>query len=345
MATISNIQCPWKKFYKQAVKCMKSLHIETCKPQIKIARFMYAVKHNFASTTMDLTKDSKKSTKQLQGSKSVMFKIMAQNPSSSTSYSDTDSAYSTEADTDSTYSTEVEINYTEHLPRPPCISKPTKQHLKTHPVPSPRSSKSQQTTKCNQGTRPSCIPIPTKSISKPSHPNTSTHLPKPSTSTRPNTQTTAKQPTVPAPETSTASTYQQHKRKTPLLPTPPAPARQFYNSNHYKQHFAGPSAVNNRNSTFSRPATVISRPPPRNNYRFHQNSYISRPHTPEINTQQPPLLPRPSYQCQNIMTGPYPQHQQTQGHFFTRPYQQQQPHGHFPQPVYNIHISLPYYTT
>ena len=164
--------------------------------------------------------------------------------------------------------------------------------------------------------------------------------PKPGTSTRSNTQTTVKQPT----RTPAASTYQQHKRKTPLLPTPPAPARQFYNSNHYKQHFAGPSAVNNRNSTFSRPSTVISRPPPRNTYRFHQNSYISRPHTPEFNTQRPPLLPRPSYQCQNIMTGPYQQHQQTQGHFFTRPYQQQQPHGHFPQPVYNIHISLPYYT-
>ena len=120
MATISNIQCPWKKFYKQAVKYMKSLHIETCEPQMKIARFMYAVKHNFASTTMDLTKDSKKSTKQLQGSKSIMFKIMAQNPSSSTSHSDTDSAYSTE----------VEINYTEHLPRPPCISKTNKTTLK-----------------------------------------------------------------------------------------------------------------------------------------------------------------------------------------------------------------------
>ena len=171
------------------------------------------------------------------------------------------------------------------------------------------------------------------------------NLPKPSASTRPNTQTTAKRLTVPAPKTSTASTYQQHKRKTPLLPTPPASARQFYNSNHYKQHFAGPSAVNNRNSTFSRPSTVISRPPPRNNYRFHQTSYIPRPHTPEFNTQQPPLLPRPPYQRQNIMTGPYQQHQQTQGHFFTRPYQQQQPHGHFPQPVYNIHISLPYYTT
>ena len=62
---------------------------------------MYAVKHNFASTTMNLTKDCKKSTKQLQGSKKS--KIMAQDTSNS--------------DTDSTYNTESESNYTEHLPR------------------------------------------------------------------------------------------------------------------------------------------------------------------------------------------------------------------------------------
>ena len=272
MATISNIQCPWKKFYKQAVKCIKSLHIETCEPQIKIARFMYAMKHNFASTTTDLTKDSKKSTKQLQGSKSVMFNIMPQNPSSSTPYSDTDSAYSTEA----------EINSTEHLPRPSRISKPTKQHLKTRPVPSPRSSKSQQTTKCNQGTRPSYIPIPMKSVSKPSHPNTSTHLPKPSASTRPNTQTTAKQLTVPAPETSTASTYHQRTRKT-LLPTPPAPVRNFNYRNHYKQHIPGPPPRYSTYPTFSGPA----------NYRYyrshqqhpHQQHHISRPHTARFNNQ------------------------------------------------------------
>ena len=297
--------------------------METCKPQMKIARFMYAVKHNFASTTMDLTKDSKKSTKQLQGNKSVTFKITEQNPSSSTLYSDTDSAYSTEA----------EINYTENLPRPPCISKPTKQHLKTHPVPSPRSSKSQQiNTKCIQGTKPSRIPVPNhaKSDSKTSHTSTSMHQPKLCTSTRSHRENTVKQPT-PAPRPSTAHTYPQHKRKTPLLPTPPAPARQFYNSNHYKQHFAGPSAFNNRNSTFSRP-------PPRNNYRFHQNSYISRPYTPAFNSQRPPLLPRPSYQHQNFLTGPHQQHQQALEQFFTRPYQQNQ------QPVYNIHISLPYYT-
>ena len=45
---------------------------------------------------------------------------------------------------------------------------------------------------------------------------------------------------VPATRTSSASTYPQHMTKTPLLPTPPVPARQFYNRNHYNQHISGP---------------------------------------------------------------------------------------------------------
>ena len=145
MATISNIQCPWKKFYKQVIKCMNSLHIEACEPQMKIARFMYAVKHNFASTTMNLT-----STKQLQGSKKS--KIMAQDTSNS--------------DTDSAYNTESECNYTKHLPRPPCSSKATRQHSR------PRPNKNQQliNTKCIQKTKPSRIPVlTTRNISKTQH--------------------------------------------------------------------------------------------------------------------------------------------------------------------------------
>ena len=155
--------------------------------------------------------------------------------------------------------------------------------------------------------RPSYMPKPTKNNSTTSHLSTSTHQPKLSTPT--------------------ASTYHQRTRKT-LLPTPPAPVRNFNYRNHYKQHIPGPtsrystyptftrpSPFYNTYPTFSRPSTVISRPPPRNNHRFCQNSYIPRPHNPEFNTQQPPLLPRPPYQCQNIMTGPYQQHQQTQGHY------------------------------
>ena len=203
MATISNIQCPWKKFYRHALKHMNSLHAETWQPQMKITKFITAARHHFfASPTMNLEKD-KKSTKQLQGRKksTKQSKMMVQDTNNSTkgraSNSNTD-------DTDSAYSTESESNHTAHLPRPPCSPKPTRQHLQPH-------FKCQQLTnkKCIQGTRPSFIPIPkhTKS-SKTSHLSTSTHLQKPSTSTPPNIQTTMKQPTLPTPRTSTASTNQ-----------------------------------------------------------------------------------------------------------------------------------------
>ena len=149
-------------------------------------------------------------------------------------------------DTDSAYNTEPESNHTECLPRP---------------------SKSQQitNTKCNQGTKPSCIRIPnhTKSNSKTSHLSTLTHQTKP------------KMPT--------ASTYHQCIRKTPLLPTPPSPVRNFNYSSHYKQYTTRPWAFNNRNPAFTRPSPFHN--------RFNQ---------------------------QPILTGPYQQHQQTQGHFFTR---------------------------
>ena len=274
MATISNIQCPWKKFYKQVIKCMNSLHIEACKPQMKIARFMYAVKHNFANTTMNLTKDSKTSTKQLQRSKKS--KIMTQDTSNS--------------NTDSAYNTESESNYTKHLPRPPCSSKATRQHSR----PCPNKNQQLINTKCIQKTKPSCIPIPTKSNSKTSHISTSKHQPKPSTSTshlstsaclqmpststRSNTETTVKQPTIPAPKTSTASTYPQCTRETPLLPTPPA---------HNRQSTSPRSSASNssRNSTFSRPLPVISRPMSSNNYRCHWQHHIPRPYTTRFNNQ------------------------------------------------------------
>ena len=141
------------------------------------------------------------------------------------------------------------------------------------------------------------------------------HLPRPSKATHVNQQHPDPTTVVKPPQKST------------LLPTPPAPAR-----NHHNQHISGPSASrHNTYSAFSRPSTFssrkqhISRPSEFNNYRFNQ---------------RPPLLPRPSCQHQNFMTGPY---QQTQGHLFTRPYQQhQQPQGHCTQQVFHIHISLPY---
>ena len=204
-----------------------------------------------------------------------------------------------------------------HLPRPPCSPGPTRHHLWPH------FNKSQQlmNTIYIKGTRPSCIPVPkhTKSNSKTSHLSTSTHLPKPSMSTpktsylststhlqkpstsmQPNVQTTVKQPTVPAPRTSTASTYPQCTRKTPLLPTPPASARNFNYRNHYKQHIPGPSPSRyNTYSTFSGPATM-------NNYSYYLQPHIPRP----FNHQQIPLLPLPSHQIP-AFTGPY---QQIPGH-------------------------------
>ena len=317
MATRSSTKCPWRKFYKCIIKYMNILHMEACEPQMKIAKFVYTVRHNFASPTMDLEQD-KKSTQQLQGSKESIkqSKRVAQESNNSTKDRTSNS------DTDSAYSTESESNYTAHLPRPPCGPKPTRQHLR----PCPNNSQQLSNTKCIQGTRPLCIPIPkhTKSNRKTSHLSTSTHQPKPSTSTpktsylstlthlqkpstsmRTNIQTTVKQPTLPA-LTTTASTYPQCTRKTPLLPTPPASARNFNYRNHYKQRIPGPSP-SRYNTYISGPAT--------NNYSYYLQPHIPGPHTaspPYLHQefftrpyQQTPLLPLPAF------TGPY---QQIAGH-------------------------------
>ena len=126
--------------------------------------------------------------------------------------------------------------------------------------------------------------------------------PKPGTSTWSNTQTTVKQPT----RMPTASTYHQCTRKT-LLPTPPAPVRNFNYSSHYKQHITRPSAFNNRNQHIPRPSPS----PPR--YNTHpafsgpaNYSYYLQPHIPGPYTAFPPYL------HQNFITGPY---QQISGHF------------------------------
>ena len=293
MATISNIQCPWKKFYKQVIKCMNSLHIEACEPQMKIARFMYAVKHNFASTTINLTKDSKKSTKQLQGSEKS--KIMAQNTSNS--------------DTNSTYNTESESNYTKHLPRPPCSSKATRQHSR----PCPNKNQQLINTKCIQKTKPSHIPIPNhtksnyrkqKPANKPQVQQQTSSLPRPydgnqqttSNFSRPCEEITRKQPTPTHPDPTSVIKSPQ---KSPLLPTLPVQIKHT--------DIPRPSAFYNSKPTFSGPSPV-------NNHRFHQQHCISRPYTTRYNNPQPPLLPRPSCQHQNLFTRPYQQHQQLQGH-------------------------------
>ena len=129
--------------------------------------------------------------------------------------------------------------------------------------------------------------------------------PKPGTSTRSTTQTTVKQPT----RTSAASTYPQHTKKTPLLPTPPSPVRNLNYRNQYKQHITRPSAFNNRNPAFTRPSPFYS--------RLHQQPIITRPSPTYNNFHQQPLLLLPA---------------------FTRPYPQIQ--GHFPQQVYYLPVIL-----
>ena len=96
-------------------------------------------------------------------------------------------------------------------------------------------------------------------------------------------------------------------RRPPLLPTPPAPARQFNNRNHYRQFISRPLPPrHNINSTFSGQSTL-------NNNRFHQQphipgpyqqSFTRRPYPQPQGHQQPALLPLPSHQIPTF-SGPY----------------------------------------
>ena len=172
--------------------------------------------------------------------------------------------------------------------------------------------------------------------------NDAAHLPRPSKATHAKQISTnqRKQPTPTHPNPTPDVKPQQ---KSPLLPTPPAPVRNFNCNNHhnqhisrpsasshYKQHIPGPRSRYSTYPTFTRPSPfyntypTFSGPANYRYYRSHQQHHISRPHTARFNNQWPPLLPRPSDQHQNFMTGPYQQHQ------------------HFPQQVFHIHISLPY---
>ena len=138
--------------------------------------------------------------------------------------------------------------------------------------------------------RPSYTPKPTKNNSTTSHLSTSTHQPKLSTPT--------------------AYTYHQRTRKT-LLPTPPAPVRNFNYRNHYKQHIPGPPPRYSTYPTFTRPSPLYNTHPAFSgpaNYRYYPQQHIPGPHTAFLTRpyQQTPLLPIPA------LTGPY---QQISGHF------------------------------
>ena len=115
--------------------------------------------------------------------------------------------------------------------------------------------------------RPSYTPKPTKNNSTTSHLSTSTHQPKLSTPT--------------------ASTYHQRTRKT-LLPTPPAPVRNFNYRNHYKQHIPGPPPRYSTYPIFTRPSPFYNTYPTLSgpaNYRYYPQQHISRPHTARFNNQ------------------------------------------------------------
>ena len=113
--------------------------------------------------------------------------------------------------------------------------------------------------------------------------------------------------------TDSAPMHPQWTRKIPLLPTPPASARQFNNRNHYRQFIPRSSPPRyNINSTFSGPLTL-------NNNRFHQQPHIPGPHqwsfTPRPypqpqGHQSPALLLLPSHQI-SAFSGPY---QHASGH-------------------------------
>ena len=166
-----------------------------------------------------------------------------------------------------------------HIPRP------TNKHLQPHI----NQCKQVMNTTCIQKTKPLCIPIPKDTkCTKNGHFSTSTDFQMPSSPTPLNAQTTVEQPTLPTQKTFTAPAHPQWTRKIPLLPTPPASAREFNNRNHYRQFISRPSPPRyNINSTFSGPLTFT-------NNRLHQQPHIPGP------------------QHQGNFTGPYPQ---APGHF------------------------------
>ena len=244
----------------------------------KLPNLFFAVRHYFASPTMDLEKD-KQSTKQLQGSKksTKQSKRMVQDPNNSTKKT----SNSDITDTDSAYSTESESNYT--LQPEDTYLQPVQDHAKYITRPST----------CSQST--TILEHEITSTPPRTHP---VAPPRPSKATNVK-QTSAnqwKQPTQAHPDPAPV-------RKSPLLPTLPTQHRQTI--------IPGPSTFNNsRNPTFTRPSPFYN--------RFHQQPFITRPsliynkahqqpYTPRpFNHQQIPLLPLPSHQIP-AFPGPYPQ--------------------------------------
>ena len=292
MAKQSNIQWPWTTFYTNALNYMDSLHTETCQPQIKIAKFIVAVRHCFASPIMKPAK-GKQPKKQ--------SKIMVQNPSNSikgiTSNSDTDSAYSELPASDTSSETE---SYPGYRLLPEDIDTDTEPPFQDHSRCITRPS-------TNSHAQPSCIPIfQDKEHTKDSQLHAS-H--KPTAHSDQTTQATTPRPSrtcpVPPPRPSKATNaketrakqykqltkihlHPQPARKTPLLPTPLASVRQLNNRNHYRQFIPRPLPPRyNIHSTSSGPWTL-------NNNKYHQQ--------PQIPAFSGPLQHAPGHTTQHTLT-------------------------------------------
>ena len=146
-------------------------------------------------------------------------------------------------------------DHTRHLPRPPHIPVPIKQLTKTCST----QSKQNKDTASIPKAKPSCILVYQHNKCTPVIRDSHLNQPK-EPQTTPSNQTTAKQPTQ---KTTPATTHSLQPRKSPLLPTQPASARQ----------------------------TVTHRSSPYYNRQHNYQQYISRP----FYNEQPPLLPSPSH--------------------------------------------------
>ena len=152
------------------------------------------------------------------------------------------------------------------LPRPSCI--PVPKQSKVTKI----QHKSQPTAKqVKSSPKPSCIPVfnnkrhkLTPHITQPKVQPTICSLPRPSE------ETILKQPMQTHPELTPIT-------KSPLLPTPLAHNRQSTTPR-------SSASTSSRKTIFPRPSPSISRPPPLNNYRFHQQHHIPRPYNTRFTT-------------------------------------------------------------
>ena len=113
-------------------------------------------------------------------------------------------------------------------------------------------------------------------------------LPGPSMINTNNDATAIETHQQPVQKTIPANPQLQPQCKTPLLPTPAAPARQFSG----KSVIPGPSSHNNSQNHYKQ---FIPGPSLHNKIQTHYKQFIPRKHNAVTTNQQPPLQPTPSY--------------------------------------------------